>query len=117
MDDGAAEQVALPVVDAELAIALGLGCCLYHLCDRENLVLPAEARDIAKERAIALVVQRIAAEGAVDLHEIDRNTAQVVKGVCAGAQIVQAEPEAALTQSLHHPVDGFDLAEDYSLRE
>src|SRR5215831_2994382 len=102
---GLAEMVALGEGDADALEGARVLLVLDHLADRGDADLAAEARDRAEEKGVALVAHGRPPEAAVDLDEIDLEAAQVVERVGAGAEIVEADLEAATAQRLDAGID------------
>src|SRR5262249_52092841 len=108
---GLAEIVALGEGDADALEGARVVLILDHLADRGDADLAAEAGDRAQQEGVALVAQGRPPEAAVDLDEIDLEAAQVVERVGAGAEIVEADLEAAAAQRLDAGIDVLDAGD------
>src|SRR6266446_242912 len=104
----AAEMIALRVRQSEQLELGRVRLVLDLLDDRGDAGFAAEAGDRAQQQRIARIAQRGEAEGAVDLHEVDLEAAQIVERVGAGAEIVEADLEAGGAQRLQARVDLVD---------
>src|SRR5581483_5009525 len=96
----AAEQVPLPVVDADLAHERHRLAVLDPLGDRLLTECAREAHDRLDDRATGRVARRVADELTVDLQVLNREPLQVREAAVAGAEVVERECAADRRESL-----------------
>src|SRR3546814_5545809 len=76
---GAAKQVALAHLDAEAAQPVDLVVQLDHLGNGLDVEIGAEVAEIAQQQAVPIGAQQAPRVGAIDLHVVDFERAQILK--------------------------------------
>ncbi|MDQ3465690.1 MAG: hypothetical protein M3500_13590 [Actinomycetota bacterium] len=96
-----AEQPSLPAVTADLLDAGELFRRLDALRDDLQVVGVGEVDDRSDDRRLPAAGCDVLGEAAVDLEEVQRQPLQRVQAGVPGAEVVQADPDAGVAQSLH----------------
>ena len=107
----AAEQVALGGVAPEGLQPLELGRRLDALADAAQPEAARQLHDRSDEHLVAGRAAEALDEGAVDLHDVDRQAGEVAERRVAGAEVVDGEEHAEGPQLVQAVPDGLGVEE------